>query len=80
MTPVVREGVVQAELDGIATYRDGKMQRLRQRSSAPLLAALGDSRYDAAMLRAASVPIAVHPNPGLVAELAGLAGVIVIGE
>lgn len=71
MTPALdASGVVQTYLDGPIVYGEGKLAALDRRLSGArdaLLGAFGDSTYDAAMLRAARVPVAVTPAPGLVA-------------
>ena len=90
MTPAIRDGRLAPELALPATYGDGKVRALERAlpslsrgaasSSAPspLLAAFGDSAYDAAMLRVARVPVAVTPSPGLLALTATLPGLIVL--
>jgi phosphoserine phosphatase len=80
MTPEVVDGVLRPRLGPEATYAEGKLRRLRAATDAKLLAAFGDSRYDAAMLRAAVVPVAVFPNAGLRAELESIDGALVLGE
>lgn len=73
MTPAIRDGRLAPELGAPATYGDGKMRALERAFPSPsVLAAFGDSAYDAAMLRAARVPVAVSPSP----KLAALAGTI----
>lgn len=48
------------------SYGQGKVHGLRALAGdAPLLAAFGDNYFDAEMLRAARVPVAVRPKPGL---------------
>ena len=79
MEPAVERGMVQPRLGKRATYGEGKLLRLREATDAPLLAAFGDSGYDAAMLRAAELPVAVHPSPGLRALAPAMKGLIVVG-
>lgn len=78
MTPATSGGVVQPALGLDATYAEGKMRRLRAATADALLASFGDSRYDAAMLRAAIVPVAVHPTPGLAEQLDTIPGALVL--
>ncbi len=50
----------------IAPYADGKRMLIDSlRGAAPLLVAMGDSTFDAAMLAGARVPLAVRPKEGL---------------
>lgn len=65
MTPRVEEGIVVAALDREPTYAEGKVNRLRQHTAAPILAAFGDSEYDGALLDAATLAVAVHPSAAL---------------
>jgi HAD superfamily phosphoserine phosphatase-like hydrolase len=85
MTPAVRDGRLLPELGAPATYGDGKVRALERAvpAGAPgeplaLLAAFGDSAYDAPMLRAARVPVAVAPSPKLLALAPTLPGLIVL--
>jgi len=81
MEPVVREGRVWPELASVPTYGPGKVQRLASLlGDAPLLAAFGDSAWDAAMLERAAYPVMVAPRPALCAELAGFDGIFVLEE
>lgn len=90
MTPAVSvEGVLLPELAGPIVYGEGKLAALARAragsggaagSPAALLGAFGDSAYDAAMLRAARVPVAVTPAPGLVALAPTIAGLVVLGR
>ncbi len=79
MEPAVQGGVVQPRLAKRTTYGQGKLLRLREATDAPLLAAFGDSSYDAAMLRAAELPVAVHPSPELQALAPAIKGLVVVG-
>jgi len=65
MQPAVVGDQLQPALAAEPTYGEGKLRRLRQRTGAPLLAAFGDSGYDAAMLCAAALPVAVAPSAAL---------------
>lgn len=82
MTPRVgADGRVLPELAGPIVYGEGKLAALEQArpgARKALLAAFGDSTYDAAMLRAARVPVAVTPAPGLSALLPTIADVVVL--
>jgi len=81
MTPRVEGGVLQPELAAPATYGDGKVQALeRALPRLDLLAAFGDSAYDAAMLRAARVPVALTPSPKLLALSSTLPGLSILIE
>jgi phosphoserine phosphatase len=77
-TPAVREDrVLLPCLEGPLVYGEGKVRVLLDRDlGAPILAAFGDSHYDAAMLRASRVPVAVTPAPHLVAVMPTIAGII----
>lgn len=44
-----------------------------------LLAAFGDSSYDAALLAASRIPVAVRPKPGLLAKANEVADLLVLG-
>jgi phosphoserine phosphatase len=80
MTPArAADGRVLAALDGPIVYGDGKLAALERAcpgASRSLLAAFGDSAYDAPMLRAARVPVAVTPGPALVALAPTIPGVV----
>ncbi|GAC1351665.1 MAG: hypothetical protein NVS3B20_18040 [Polyangiales bacterium] len=63
--PLVKEGVVQPDTFGVRPYGEGKRRALELAlapSGRGLLCALGDTVFDAAMLRAALVPIAIRPK------------------
>lgn len=77
MTPAIGEdGTLLPRLAGPVVYGEGKVRALEQAGVlGTLLAAFGDSAYDAAMLRRAHVPVAVTPAPRLVELLPGIAGV-----
>lgn len=85
MTPALSaDGVLLPELDGPIVYGEGKLAALERArggaslASTALLGAFGDSVYDAAMLRAARLPVAVTPTPGLVALGPTIAGLVVL--
>jgi phosphoserine phosphatase len=80
MTPAVTDGVIQPRLGTTATYGEGKCERLREHSQAALLAGMGDSDYDAALLQASAVAVAVQPKPSLLERLADRAGPTVVVE
>lgn len=69
MTPEVEAGVIRPALVGTWTYGEGKATAIAQALAAAkkdLVASMGDNVFDAQMLRAARVPIAVRPKPALV--------------
>jgi phosphoserine phosphatase len=82
MTPAVgAEGVLLPRLAGPVVYGEGKLtalDRLRPGARDALLAAFGDSAYDAHLLRAARVPVAVAPSPGLTALAHTIPGMVVV--
>jgi len=80
MEPALAGDVVQPRLAKPATHGEGKLTRLRMATELPLLAAFGDSGYDAAMLRAAEVPVAVHPKAELRKLETELRELVVIGD
>jgi phosphatidylglycerophosphatase C len=81
MRPNTRSGHVAPGLDGPVVYGEGKLTALRSmRPESPILGAFGDSTYDAALLRAARVPVAVYPSKGLLDLAPTIPGVVVIGS
>jgi len=80
MEPALAGDVVEPRLARRATYGAGKLARLKEETDAPLLAAFGDSGYDATMLRAAEIPVAVFPNSQLRALAPQLPGLVVVGD
>ncbi|WP_437590018.1 HAD family hydrolase [Sorangium sp. So ce1000] len=79
MTPAVREGRIAPELGAPATYGEGKIRALeRIFPELAVLAAFGDSAYDAALLRAARVPVAVAPSPKLLAVADTIPGLVLL--
>jgi phosphoserine phosphatase len=79
MSPVVNAGRLAPELGAPATYGDGKVHALEgalaQRS---VLAAFGDSAYDAALLRISRAPVAVSPSSKLLAVAHTIPGLVVL--
>jgi HAD superfamily phosphoserine phosphatase-like hydrolase len=83
MTPAIEDGRLLPALAAPATYGDGKVRALERACPAlaageGLLAAFGDSAYDAPMLRAARVPVAVTPSPKLLALADTIPGLILL--
>ncbi|KYF57757.1 hypothetical protein BE08_15510 [Sorangium cellulosum] len=79
MTPAVREGRIAPELGAPATYGEGKTRALeRIFPELAVLAAFGDSAYDAALLRTARVPVAVAPSPKLLAVAGSVPGLLLL--
>lgn len=80
MTPSVFDGRIQSRIEGPLVYGEGKAivlkRALDQEPGHMLLAAFGDSAWDAAMLRMAKYPIAVTPKPELLALSDTLPGLI----
>jgi phosphoserine phosphatase len=75
-----RDGeVMAADVRRPISYAEGKVTCLRAHIGArPLLAAFGDSGFDAALLGTATLGVAIRPKPGLLtAEVRGL---LVLGE
>ncbi|MFT3773375.1 MAG: HAD-IB family phosphatase [Minicystis sp.] len=84
MTPAVGDdGRLLPRIAGPIVYGEGKMAALEQArpdARTTLLGAFGDSTYDAAMLRAARVPVAVTPAPGLVALAPTITGLVTLAR
>jgi phosphoserine phosphatase len=82
MTPATSgDGVILPVLDGPIVYGEGKLaalERVRPGARGALLGAFGDSAYDAAMLRAARVPVAVTPVPALLALAPTIPGLVAL--
>ncbi|WP_437676293.1 HAD family hydrolase [Sorangium sp. So ce131] len=79
MTPAVAGGRIAAELGAPATYGEGKIRALeRIFPELAVLAAFGDSAYDAALLRTARVPVAVAPSPKLLALAGSIPGLVLL--
>lgn len=80
MAPRIDGGVLQPDLAAPPVYGPGKVDAIeRVRPGAALLAAFGDSGYDAAMLRVARVRVAVAPKPALLEAAKSLGTVFVLG-
>ena len=81
MRPAMNGDRLAPALDGPLVYGEGKLTVLRSvRPHSAILAAFGDSSYDAALLRAARVPVAVHPSKGLLDLASTIPGLVVIGN
>ncbi|HSO00377.1 MAG TPA: HAD-IB family phosphatase [Candidatus Nanopelagicales bacterium] len=80
MRPRVEAGAFRPELAAPPTYGDGKVRAVERAlgDGARLIAAFGDSAYDAAMMRLAAVPVAVTPSPKLLALCDTLPGVVIL--
>lgn len=77
--PALEGTLIGTSLQGPVPYANTKVEALRKRAgSAPLVAAFGDSRFDLAMLRAATFGVAVNPRPDLLAALADRPGLFVL--
>lgn len=77
MTSKIDGGVLQPELTGVFVYADGKVVAVREgRPGATVLGAFGDSGYDAALLRASAVPVAIGPGPSLLRAASSVPGLI----
>jgi len=80
MTPAVEDGVVMPYLATAATYGPGKPARLSERTGARLIAGMGDSDYDVALMEAAAIAVAVGDRPSLHERLKNLTGPVVLVE
>lgn len=80
MQPLIAGDCVAPALGGPLVYGEGKLTALRAVCPAPILGAFGDSSYDAPMLRAARVPVAVHPSKGLLELASTIPGLVVVGR
>jgi phosphoserine phosphatase len=79
MTPLVEDGVVRPKLVGTWTYGEGKVEALSAALAVEqrrLVGAMGDNVFDAPMLRAACVPIAIRPKPALVSVAGSVPGLV----
>ena len=79
MTPRVEAGVIRPALVGTWTYGEGKATALAEAMAVEqktLVAAMGDNVFDAQMLRAACVPIAIRPKPALVSIAESVPGLV----
>lgn len=82
MTPLIEGAVVRPRLVGTWTYGEGKVEALSAElaiGQRRLVGAMGDNVFDAPMLRAACVPIAVRPKPALVQIAASVPGLVRAG-
>lgn len=80
MMPVVKDGLIQAELAGLPIYGPNKPIMLREMNPrGVLLGAFGDSNFDAPLLKMAHVPVAVRPKPSLVACAKDLPNLVAVG-
>lgn len=71
--------VMVADVHRPISYAEGKVACLRERIGArPLVAAFGDSGFDAAMLSFAKLGVAIHPKPALLE--AQVPGLLVLGD
>ena len=80
MTPAVAQGVVLPYLAIPATYGAGKPARLREKTDAQLLAGMGDSDYDSALMEAAAIAVAVGSKPSLMKRLEAMTHPVVLVE
>jgi phosphoserine phosphatase len=79
MTPASTGGSLEPHIAGPITYGEGKLIAIKEaRPSALLLGAFGDSAWDAAMLRASRVPVAVRPGPSLIEVAASIPGLVTL--
>jgi phosphoserine phosphatase len=78
MTPAIGpDRVLLPRLEGPLVYGEGKLRAMADAGIAvPLLAAFGDSHYDAPMLRASRVPVAVDPSRRLLEVAPTIAGLV----
>lgn len=80
MTPDVLNGTIQPIISGPVVYGEGKAQVLQKKlqtiQGATLIAAFGDSAWDAAMLRLSKNPVAVTPKPELLSLSDSIAGLV----
>ncbi|HZF55320.1 MAG TPA: HAD family hydrolase [Polyangiaceae bacterium] len=79
MQPAVQGCVIEPRIEGPICYGEGKLTKIRlTRPGATLLGAFGDSAWDAAMLRAAAVPVAVAPSEKLLAIAGSIPNLVVM--
>lgn len=82
MTPALAPtGMVLPRLDGPVVYGDGKLdalERVCEGGRRSILGAFGDMPFDAPLLRAARVPVAVTPTPGLTALAPTIPGLVML--
>jgi phosphatidylglycerophosphatase C len=81
MRAAIEDDVIAARLDGPAVYGPGKLEAIqRTRPQATLLGVFGDSGYDAAMLGAARVAVAVDPKPSLLEAATSLPELVLLAS
>lgn len=79
MTPAAAEGALLPRVEEPITYGEGKFAAIRgARPDAIVLGGFGDSGWDAAMLRASKVPVAVNPQASLLSVAASIPGLVAI--
>ncbi|MDX2055370.1 MAG: HAD family hydrolase [Polyangiaceae bacterium] len=77
--PVVLSGSIQSRMAGPTPYAEHKVEAGRRHfGDAHWLGCFGDNIFDAEMLRAAEVPVAVSPKPALRAALGSVPGIVVL--
>ena len=80
MMPVIHDGFVTPELDGVPIYGPNKPMMLREKCpQGILLGAFGDSSYDVPLLVMAKVPVAVRPKPSLLARARDVPNLVAVG-
>lgn len=81
MTPGLLDDEIEPWVEEPLPYGEGKVEAfLRVASDIELLAAFGDSGYDAALLSLAKLPVAVRPKPSLMAKADDVRGLVRIAE
>jgi len=83
MDVAVEGGVVLPRTEGVWPYGPGKCERVGaivERTNARWVAAMGDNRFDAAMLARAEIGVAVRPKPALRAVAADVKGLVELGR
>jgi phosphoserine phosphatase len=79
MTPRLAGDRIEPALGAPAVYGPAKPQSLfGKKPGTTLLGAFGDSSYDAALLAASRVPVAVRPKRGLLERAAEVPGLVVL--
>ena len=80
MTPSVERDVIRPSIVGIWTYGPGKRKALDAAlGGRTLVAAMGDNVFDAEMLQAARVPLAIRPKPALLNVAQQVPGLMRLG-
>lgn len=81
MTPAVSNEEIEPWVEEPLPYGKGKVEAwLRVAKDVELLAAFGDSGYDAALLSRSRLPVAVRPKPSLIAKAEEVKGLVRILE